>query len=242
MQPDLLASRRIELTAMKTGRHASCRAPKPCPLTKFARWLKGAELPDRSSPSCVATPPETVVMLLINIYASEMLSAMRGAITQDGSTRRIWGDYAFHLHSGAHGGALRLQKSVLDPLAEMTLSRDARFNRATTYFSRLHTTKGYEKQGIGALIVGLGVMFAMAHGDGFLALGESDTSGSNFWKNKGLSEAPAQVGTVLRKMMQEQADLAAKLGQTIDSSAFLVALHPTPVRNVGGARRRGSFG
>ena len=174
----------------------------------------------------------------VNLYAAELKSAMSRAVTGNNSTNRIWGDYSFYLHNGVSGGELRVQKSALDRMGKVVISREEN----TTCFSKLKTTDGYEKQGIGSLVIALGVMFAICKDDQYLKLGEPDTSGGHFWTSIGLHEGRNLTSTVLNKMLEAQRQLASKLGVTIDQSAFLVDLHPTCKRKSSGRVRSNSTG
>ncbi|WEN15104.1 hypothetical protein PY254_00005 [Rhodanobacter sp. AS-Z3] len=127
---------------------------------------------------------------------------------------------------------------MMQRMGWMTLSRE----ESTTCFSKLKTAVGYERQGIGSLVVALGVMFAVVKGDQYVKLGEPDTQGGTFWTGIGLSEARNLTTTVLKRMLDTQQVLAGKLAVAIDPMAFLVEMHPTCTATGGGRMRSNSAG
>lgn len=175
----------------------------------------------------------------IHLYTNEMLKLINQVIGAGRGQKTIWGNYGFRLSNGDQGGKLRVLKVPLTSIGSMVLSREG---DDTTCFSTLKTDDGYEGQGIGSLVVMLGVLFAVAKNDTYVKLGESDTNlekGGHFWTSIGLSESKQPVSVVLERMLAGQRRLAARLGVTIDPNALLVEM--TPVNRLGGRPRSNSL-
>jgi GNAT superfamily N-acetyltransferase len=158
----------------------------------------------------------------IHLYVSELLSTLSTAI-ETGRPVQIWGDYWVRLT----GGQLMVLKNGFEKMGRMYLSRTG----PTVFFSKLLTTPGYERQGIGSLVVLLGILYAHLVGAGLLRLGEEDvnrTQGGHFWLSLHLSDqVNTPIGTALEAMMESQRVLARKLNASLDPNAILVAFRPT---------------
>jgi hypothetical protein len=175
------------------------------------------------------------LMPQINLYLAELLPKVREAMSTRGTAVKIWHHYGLRI---TEGGLLQVVKGGFEELGKMTLSE----RNQEVFFSKLLTNPRYEKQGIGTLVVTLGILYGMERNATSLRLGETDTNaqkGGHFWTVLGLSEAYATVHETLRKLLQEQRRLANKLGVTIDPNAILVAATPTAIAIM--PTRRGSF-
>jgi hypothetical protein len=150
-----------------------------------------------------------------------LLEAMRTALATRGPVP-IWGDYYVRF-SGATIAVVTMRGEVM---GQMMVSS----GNGTVYFSKLLTKLGYEKQGIGTLVVLLGILYAHLIGAGSLRLGEEDsnrTQGGHFWTNLRLSDVTrTPVNTALTALLAAQARLAQRLNASLDPNAVLVALHP----------------
>lgn len=177
-------------------------------------------------------------MQQINLYLSELLETMRTAMGARGTAVRIWNHYWVRL---SPGGVLQVLKDGFEEMGKMQISE----GQGSVFFSKLLTTPGYEKQGIGSLVVTLGILYAVVRGATTIRLGETDTDvqkGGHFWTNLGLSEAYASVNETLRKMLLGQVQNAHRLGVTIDPNAILVAANPVKRTTGTVVKRRLSLG
>lgn len=175
----------------------------------------------------------------VHLYVAELLEAVRLAMGARNRAIPIWNHYWIRL---SEGGLLQVLRDRFEEVGKMTLSDHG----DSVFFSKLLTIEGYEKQGIGTLVVLLGVLYGTVVGKRYARLGETDTNavkGGHFWGNLGLSEAYADIHSTLRKILEEQAVLARKLGLALDPGAVLVALNPTKsVQQAGTKKRSNSFG
>jgi hypothetical protein len=170
--------------------------------------------------------------VLAHLYVSELLEAMRNAIATPRRRIAIWGDY-FVQFSGA---TIAIVTSRGEPMGHMMVSE----LDGTVYFSKLLTSAGYERQGIGTLVVLMGILFAHIKGAGSLSLGETDTDavkGGHFWRTLSLFDGVRTPGAaVLRALLDAQARLAQRLNASLDPNAVLVALHPVCRGGGGGGK------
>lgn len=130
----------------------------------------------------------------INLYISELLPKVRAAMSARGTVVQIWHHYGLRISTG---GVLQVIKGGFEELGKMVLSEK---NQAV-FFSKLSTDPRYEKQGIGSLVVTLGILYGLERNATSLRLGETDTNaqkGGHFWTVLGLSEAYATVHETLR--------------------------------------------
>jgi hypothetical protein len=176
----------------------------------------------------------------VNLFIAELHEAIRTAMGARGTSVRIWDHYWIRL---SPGGVLQVLKDGFQEMGKMKITENA----DSVFFSTLLTNPGFEKQGIGNLVVTLGILYGVVTGKPYLRLGETDTNaqkGGHFWTSLGLSEGHAGVGETLRKMLQVQAQTAQKLGVTIDPNAILVAANPanlSPPSSSGTRQRSSSF-
>jgi hypothetical protein len=173
-------------------------------------------------------------MQQINLYLTELLEKMRTAMGARGTAVQIWNHYWIRLSSG---GVLQVLKDGFEEMGKMQIST----GHQTIFFSKLLTSPGYEKQGIGALVVTLGILYGVIDGATYLRLGETDTNvqkGGHFWTSLGLSEGYSSVQGTLRNMLRVQVATAHKLGVTIDPNAILVAANPVKLVTATVSRRK----
>src|SRR5664279_4701805 len=107
-------------------------------------------------------------MQQINLYIVELLEVIRTAIAARGTRVQIWNHYWVRLSTG---GTLFVLKDGITELGKMQISATGQ----EVFFSKLLTADGYEKQGIGNLVVTLGILYAVVRGAARIRLGETDT-------------------------------------------------------------------
>lgn len=177
----------------------------------------------------------------MNLYTTELLEAVGQALRTRGRCVHIWGDYWIKISTGdmiyvtkdSHGFEVmgKLNLSTLDD---------------TIYFSQLLTTPGYERQGIGSLVVTIGILCGHARGFRYARLGETDSNrqkGGHFWTTLHLSPVNnTRCDVALRYMLESQTATARKIGVMVDPNAVLVAFKPTKAATSTTRTRSSSFG
>lgn len=151
-----------------------------------------------------------------NIYLTEISLAVAQAMHSRGARINIWSN--IYIALGADG-VLKIFNGWEEACKMLTSIKTN-----TIYFSKIKTIDGYEKKGLGGLMVALDLCLGVASGCTAASLGEMDTSGG-FWAALGFSEAQVPISEATRRFLAGQKNAADKRKLTIDPRAVLVS-HP----------------